>query len=462
LNIAINRVVCGTLSNAFITPIEGKTLPQLLVDNPDILTQKVLLLPKVIAGSTEVYCKNTTPFLNNENSLMWMLEAILRVAPGITIQGLGLALHLVRVTSLIVFVFFLLRVGLSPVVAIAVFTCGLLIINQVYPVFYYSIYPFLMPFTLLLIALLGLALSFKVHQRLAITGLVLVGIGIFSAFFSNLRTSYYPVILACLLIYVVLATIDLKRVRDIPRIHKILLPGLAVLSFFIGMAAFKTAFLIPLEKTVKTEYNASYHVIAHPLVLSLAIPPNNLAQREEIKWDDSQGLVLARRIDKSVDYLGPKYEQALFGYYKKLWSKYPDEMIGIYKNKLLMAGHDAQNYIEATFISKNLRDQFVRASFIPMSTLPNGGAYLALFFGIGIISLLGLRFINLDAIFALCALSSTGILLLIESAIIMPYFTISYHNYLLFWILGIGLLTYQVGFNLVLWLLRMAFRLVER
>jgi len=57
---------------------------------------------------------------------------------------------------------------------------------------------------------------------------------------------------------------------------------------------------------------------------------------------------------------------------------------------------------------------------------------------------------NLGAAFALTALAGTAILLLLESAIIMPFFMIIYHNYLLFWYFCMGLLLYQLGFNLLL------------
>jgi len=446
--IAVNRVACGTLSSISEEP----SIRELVKENTNIVNEKILSLPQIVAGTTEAYCKNTTLFLNNENSLMWMIEATLRVAPNITFKGLALTFQCLRVASLVVFVFFLLRIGLSPLFGFAAFTVGLIVIAQMYLTHYFSLYPFLMPFTVLLIALLGLALSFSVHRRVGSTCIVLTSIGVFGAFLSNLRSSYYPVILACLLLYVVFATIDLRRLRDLPRPRQILLPGLAVLCFFIGMGAFKTVLLKPLENNIKTGYNASYHVIAHPLVLSLALTKteNALSRREEIKWDDLQGLVLARRIDPTVKYLSPNYEKALFTYYKKLWREYPGEMLGIYTDKLLLAGHSAQDYVKANFQTSSLSDQFVRAIFRPMSFLAHGGAYLAMFVGTASVGVVSLRFMNLGAAFALTALAGTAILLLLESAIIMPFFMIIYHNYLLFWYFCMGLLLYQLGFNLLL------------
>src|SRR5262249_49661099 len=73
------------------------------------------------------------------------------------------------------------------------------------------------------------------------------------------------------------------------------------------------------------------------IVLGLAAPENPLSAREGIKWDDSVGAVLARRIDPTATYHGPTYEKALLVYYGKLWVYAPGEMVEIYIAKVRIA-----------------------------------------------------------------------------------------------------------------------------
>jgi hypothetical protein len=69
-------------------------------------------------------------------------------------------------------------------------------------------------------------------------------------------------------------------------------------------------------------------------------PTTALARREGIKWRDSAGDALARRVDPSATYLGPSYERALFRYYWSLWLRAPAEMAALYVWKFDIAGYN--------------------------------------------------------------------------------------------------------------------------
>jgi hypothetical protein len=117
-----------------------------------------------------------------------------------------------------------------------------------------------------------------------------------------------------------------------------------------------------------------HHPVAHALVLGLAVPENDLSRREGIAWEDSVGLTLARRIDPQVVYLREGYESALFRYYFRLWAEHPWEMLGIYVEKLRVAGR--------SMISKLLASAIGPLAW-PLAWVPNGGllALYAAFFG---------------------------------------------------------------------------------
>src|SRR5207244_5638177 len=120
---------------------------------------------------------------------------------------------------------------------------------------------------------------------------------------------------------------------------------------------------------------------AHPLVLSLAAPPNALAAREGIEWLDGAGLRLARRIDPTARYMERGYESALFRYYFGLWRRYPAEMLQIYASKWTVAGAGLMQ--KARFARP-----WLDAALSPWRSLSSGFAFLALF---GMTTAVGMR-----------------------------------------------------------------------
>ncbi len=452
LNIAVNRVVCKQLSS--FTPNFKQFI---LSDNSKILDEKVLDLPTLIASSQNEYCKSTNPFINNENTLGWLMEIVLRVLPNITVSQLGLALNSIRIGCLLVFIFFLIWIGISPFIAFMTLNVGIFVVDLVNNTHYYSLYPFFMPFTVLMIALLGIAIKLKAYKRVYVAVPVLIGIGIYGALFKNLRTSYYPIIIFFLLAYIIFTIFELKENRQISRMYKRVFPGIAIIAFCVGMGIFNISLVQPIEN-LSTGYNRSYHVVAHPLVLSIAVPENDLSQREGIKWNDGVGLSLAHKIDPNVTYLGNNYEKALFTYYFKLWIYYPNEMVNIYWQKLKLAGSQIPNWI----IKSDAINLFFLKNNFPLGIFANGLISISIFAGVSLLGIFLKNYFSAALVFALTSICGSGALLLLESAIIKPYFTPTYHSYLVFLFLFFTLTLCQLLFNLLPFLYQKIWKLIQK
>ncbi len=452
LNIAINKVICKRVSS-----FNSNFNQFVLHENIKILDKKIIDLPKSIKSSESEYCKSTVPYINNENTLGWLMQIVLRVFPNITVSQLGLALNSIRIGCLIVFTFFLIWIGISPFIAFMTLNIGISVVDLINATHYYSVYPFLMPFTVFLIALLGIAIKLKAYKRVYVALPVLIGIGIYGALFKNLRTSYYPVIIVSVLVYIIFTIFELKGIRQFSRTYKRVFPGLAIIAFYFGIAIFNTNLVQPIEK-LDVDYNRSYHVIAHPLVLSLALPESELSQREGIKWNDGVGLSLANKIDPDVIYLETNYEKALFTYYFKLWIYHPNEMVNIYLQKLKLAGSQISDFITKS----NGINRLLLINPFPLKFLSNGVITISIF---SIISLLGFflqPYFTPEFLFTLTGMFGAGVLLLLESAIIIPFFVLTYHSYLVFCFLCFTLALYQLLFNLLALLSQSIFKLIQK
>jgi hypothetical protein len=184
--------------------------------------------------------------------------------------------------------------------------------------------------------------------------------------------------------------------------------SLATLACFaVGYASFGWMLIRPLIPD-GPHTNRTYHVVAHPLVLGLALPPSDLSRREGIVWNDDAGLALARRMIPEATYLGPDYERALFRYYRSLWRKYPGEMIRIYWSKLAMAGR----------------------GMFPVAWL-NGIVLMVLYIGALVISFWVWRRHRRVLFLLFALLSLAAVALMLEAVAVVPDFRIMYQAYLL-------------------------------
>ncbi len=186
--------------------------------------------------------------------------------------------------------------------------------------------------------------------------------------------------------------------------------------------------------------NASYHTVAHPLVLSLALPPSELSRREGIEWSDAAGVRIAQRIDPQTTYLGKTYDRALFRYYRGLWAAAPTEMLGLYVAKFKMTGVPI---IEALRYGPGLKGRALGWLMRPLGLVQNGFLLIGMSLGIAAAAFFASRPASGSFAVMLAMLTTTGALLLIESAIIMPLYSPQYHGYLLMYFPLMSLLGLQ-------------------
>lgn len=416
LSLAVDRAFCGRPSSLS----SGDSIGTILYQNRHLTERPLRTIIADRWGSIDQYCATvTTPFVNNENSLMLVESWILRVRPGLSLAGVGRALTGVKAAMLLLFVLAVLRGGGSAVVGLGVFQIAAAILEQLLPVFTYSVYPFLC--CLVALATAWYSLLFDASRRGG-ARLIAAGIGgILSAFGTNFRTSYLPVFAAIFIVYLLAA--HRRDASPADRTRRLRLGAMALVCFVLGYTAFQYVFIT--RSHPRGNAGPSYHVIAHPLVLALGSPPSALSQREGIKWLDAVGTELAHRVDPNARDLSPEYESALFRYYFGLWSRYPAEMGRIYLEKFKLAG---RNMIELA----RFGNPWLATVLWLLSYVPNGLWLLVLFAGCALTFAWRLRRSSrtIDLIASLAAVA--GCLLLAESAIIMPYYVLTYDNALLF------------------------------
>src|SRR5262249_41236384 len=264
-------------------------------------------------------------------SLMYFAETVTRLHRRASLATYGAAIHGFVVVVSLLFAFALIHSGAGlALVAVALAIPLLLFADS--SSYTYSTYVFFLPLVLLNVAWYTLALLFSWSSTLARHTATIFGAGLLAAFSFNMRTSYLPTYVLFGALYCVFT---FRRTHPSLRWPDWRRPALVWVAASIGVyalaiALFHALFIRPLVPARPSNQNYSYHPIAHPLVLSLAFPSNDLARREGILWQDDVGLTLAKRTIPEATYLGPLYEKALFRYYRNLWSAYPGEMARLY------------------------------------------------------------------------------------------------------------------------------------
>ncbi len=438
LEIALNRTLCGTqsrLSPAF--PVARQ-----LEAHPPLRDVPLREVASRLAGSASGYCESAVqPFQGGENSLMLEMSLLLAAFPNLSLRGLGWGLQASRILALALFALVLIENGASLVFAGAVLVSAFGILAYLSATAHYSVYPFLP----VLLALDAAFLSYCLQRRLWRDGpghpLSMGLAGWLIAFAAHMRSSHLPVHLSFLVLYFVAAERLSDESRPLPsRGSRLRWLGAAVLGAGLGYGLFGLLFIRPLTRDAAGGQASPHHPVAHALVLGLAVPQNDLARREGIEWEDSTGLTLARRIDPSVSYLREGYESALFTYYRRLWALYPREMLEIYWGKLQVAGRSMISKMSASPVGPLVW---------PLAWVPNGGAFLVLHLTL-LPLLLGVhRRRGSPLAFTLALLAAAGLLLQMESALILPVFDMTHHASQLFCFLVLVLLAWQLPLELL-------------
>ncbi len=436
LALSINNALCHKIAYS-------DSLVDFLITAP--LNTRISTIPTLLAGTKNTYCENVRPInAHEEYSLMYTLTAIIKINPNITLKGLGDSLVILRFICVLFFIFVLLHLGISLVLGLFLSNLAIIILYHVHLLYVYSMYSFLLPLPVVLIAFIALALDLKLHKRLVPVVCVGFLIGFGGAFIINVRTSYLPLVFCCFFLYCCFSWFDIKRDFGFSKKWKMLLPAISLCTFLLGYNVFQRSFIASLPAT--TEYAHTYHVVAHSLLLSLSVPENELAKREGFIWgDDYSGLIPARKIDPNINYLDKNYESALWIYYAKLWLFYPSEMLEIYINKSRALLRDFYGY------KKNMeQSNLIKIVGLFCDYINDGKVYFYLFIMCVFLGLLCWSFWNIGIVFFLVAFFSIGALISLEGMIIMPYFVIGYHNLLLFIALTLVLGLFQLFFESII------------
>ena len=441
LNLAISSAMCGSIGMLSQTYQPAKFLSE----NQWATTVPLDKLVTTIAGSVSNYCSSSNyPLLNEDNSLSLLETVAIHLRPNIAASAIARALLLVKLVMLAIVCAALIRLGASVALAGACTTVSVAILHALIgEAMAYSIHSFFFVLVLLNVV------AYSAVLKLAIGGsrwsvAAAVAAGFVSAFSVNMRASYLPIYLLFALAYTAAVLVKLSR--------RTALVGFA--GVIVGYLLFQYSFII--RRIPQTEYNHTFHVISHPLVLSLALPPNDLAEREGIKWLDEDGIVLAHRVDQNAKYLGPGYDKALLTYYASLWRRYPGEMLAIYRDKLRTAGADLIQH------RYRLVDPWIRRPLVLLRWVDDG-RYLFLVFLIS--AFIGFRVYVRDDVqfgFWIALLFVAGAMLFLESALILPYYYLVYHNALLVISLFWCLIAMQVLVNLLTYVGRRAWAMSVR
>jgi len=380
-------------------------------------------------GSVERYCATATvPAVNNENSLMLTEAWLLQFAPRLSLREIGVALLALQISMFIVLCFALLRAGAGVLLCAAVLQVAFDVLLKVRVGNELAAYPFM---ACVIALLIGVYLQSLVSGGARQVMLASAVCGAITAYAANMRTSYVPMFAAFFVIWT--AGVILSGTTDG---HRIRAAVTACLLFVAGYAVFHFSLLPHVREIGGNSY--SNHVIAHPLVLSLAVPDNPLAEREGIKWNDSVGLALARRVDPSVEDMRPGYESALFRYYFGLWRRYPRDMFNIYFDKWRIAG--ASVLASASRGDWNWTTMGVMAA---PKRLTNGFEFLGVLLVTAIVTFVGYVRVRAPLLMGACLMAVAGLWLLAETAIIMPAYAVKYHQSLLLVVAVLTLLGVQ-------------------
>jgi hypothetical protein len=441
LELAVNRALCGRTSHLGHTSIA-----EALRRRPDLLKLPVLEVPAAVAGSTAEYCASVNrPFLNNENGMTFLLAAALRLRPGLTLAALGNAMRVFRMACWAVFLLAAARAGAPWLFLVVAWYLALRVNAGVELTHPYSVYPYFAPLLFGYAGLLALMVAACRGRGMSRSLLALFVAGALTGLAASVRSSHLPVY-ACMTLAAACFIVPL-RLRP-PVRASLARTAALLLAWAAGWMAFQRTFIAPIE-SLPTTSNRSYHVVAHPLVLALAVPPNPLAEREGIQWSDLVGIDLARRVDPSATYLGPTYERALFTYYGSLWNRFPLEMLGVYAKKWALAGTNVRLANERPVI-----ERVFQLLLLPYTAIRHGGVLMAVLAGLALVAGTRVRW-NPEARALPVFVLLVALLLLVECTIILPDFRLVYHAPLLMvMVLVVWLAVCLAVVELVAWIVR--------
>ena len=337
------------------------------------------------------------------------------------------------------FVFALVAVGASPLFALLALMIGLEISGLTATTQSLPGYPFLLSFMGIYAGLLALTLHFGLHRNNRSLAAATWRSASLRGLFYNLRTSYLPIVVGCYLIFVLFIFLEAAKGR--PRLamlqHRWYRPG--------GISRRNGIVLPGLRLPAHPCWgDGQPHAprCCPPAGALLALPENELSKREGIRWSDPVGLDLARRVDPGVSYMGPTYERSLRTYYFSLWSRYPREMVEHLPREV--ASFDGGQLRIRRCQHERVGEASCRSD--PVRWI-RSGFHRTVFRAHDRRDLFRTEVHGPGAGMLAATVAATGFCITIESAVIMPYFYVQYHNAQLFALFLTNLVFFQVIVN---------------
>ena len=435
LSLAVNRSFCrvpSALSSA-------EQIGILFFTDPRTRVQPVGDLIAARWGSLERYCSTVTvPYVNNENSLMLLEAWAWRIAPGLSVVGVGRALLAVKLGLLVFACVAFLRLGAGVLLCFVTLDAALALLSRVQAIAGFATYSFLLCAVVATLALYPLMLSLPSRSRVRQFVWPVIA-GSWSAFVSNMRTSYFPLVVGIAVLYACALMLESRASVHIAQRFQRVIP--VAVAFVIGYALFQYTFIVR-SRPAGSE-GLSHHTVFHPLVLSIGFPTNAFSEREGIEWDDAVGLTLAHRVDPSASYLSKEYERALAEYYFGLWKRYPADMIRVYLIKAKLAGADMMSEVSMT-------DWGVMFAARALRHVPNGVWLLCLLVASTAVSARAYLHEKAPLLMLLMMMGLAAAMLMIESIVIAPRYYVTYHAPLLWLYVSLTFVLVQLAFNGIL------------
>jgi hypothetical protein len=302
-----------------------------LKERADLMSQPFRNVMAAQAVSVSNYCATVNaPIVVEENSLYWLERLMIGWNGHITPEGVGQTLGAIRMLMIVIFGLGLLRTGSS----ILFTTAALMLAGDLAGGLRDTAYPFATLVPLLTAGVYGVAACGKpAKDGGAWLFAFALAMGTLAAFSAGLRTNQLLVSVSMFAVFLASVHFGAGRLQKAASLRSL---AVAAVMFGVGYGVYVAVFVVPLRN--RDVLNYSYHTFAHPLVLGLGVPENDLSRREGITWIDERGEALARQVVPDVTYLGPDYEAALMRYWFGLWRRYPRDMAATYFVKLRSTG----------------------------------------------------------------------------------------------------------------------------
>lgn len=253
--------------------------------------------------------------------LYWVDRALIGAFGNVTMLQMNIMYRLLQIAFAAVFTFYLLTIGVRwP--SVWVITLLANFVNTIAHIQAMNIHGFVLPCSLAIIAMYGIAMRFRFDRYLAWHSLWVVIISALELWLFYGRSSQLFALLAFNVIYVIF----LLRKSD--RKCCLVITFLLVKLITISLLCYAAWVELGPKALTRT------HPVIHSVILGMGTPSNQLARQQGIKWEDMIGLDVAKRVNPKVDTLySQEYNAALTTWYFSLWKNDTHSMLSLYNLK---------------------------------------------------------------------------------------------------------------------------------